>query len=171
MSGLYGMQHLKNQYCSNCKRKKLEDRVKGGKDGDDVVMATGRGLSENIPAANTNGQPLHDSFQSSRGEPLCPAASSNSSYVSCHQLLCESRLSTPARHIRSYPLWDFLQVFRSGLKGVPYRTYKNSCRWLLCLQFGQASHSGKAINRKGLRLKPQLMQRRHSQRVYPQRRA
>jgi hypothetical protein len=27
MSGLYGMQHLKNQYCSNCKRKKLEDRV------------------------------------------------------------------------------------------------------------------------------------------------
>jgi len=29
MSGPYGMQHLKNQYCSNCKRKKLEDRVKG----------------------------------------------------------------------------------------------------------------------------------------------
>jgi hypothetical protein len=28
MSGPYGMQHLKNQYCSNCKRKKLEDRVK-----------------------------------------------------------------------------------------------------------------------------------------------
>jgi hypothetical protein len=27
MSGPYGMQHLKNQYCSNCKRKKLEDRV------------------------------------------------------------------------------------------------------------------------------------------------
>lgn len=26
MSGPYGMQHLKNQYCSNCKRKKLEDR-------------------------------------------------------------------------------------------------------------------------------------------------
>jgi hypothetical protein len=23
------MQHLKNQYCSNCKRKKLEDRVIG----------------------------------------------------------------------------------------------------------------------------------------------
>src|SRR5437764_7805312 len=29
MSGPYGMQHLKNQYCSNCKRKKLEDRVQG----------------------------------------------------------------------------------------------------------------------------------------------
>ena len=28
MSSPYGMQHLKNQYCSNCKRKKLEDRVK-----------------------------------------------------------------------------------------------------------------------------------------------
>ena len=27
MSGPYGMQYLKNQYCSNCKRKKLEDRV------------------------------------------------------------------------------------------------------------------------------------------------
>src|SRR6266699_3587409 len=27
MSSPYGMQHLKNQYCSNCKRKKLEDRV------------------------------------------------------------------------------------------------------------------------------------------------
>jgi hypothetical protein len=27
MSGPYGMQHLKNQCCSNCKRKKLEDRV------------------------------------------------------------------------------------------------------------------------------------------------
>src|SRR4051812_13825194 len=26
MSGLHGMQHLKNQYCSNCKRKKPEDR-------------------------------------------------------------------------------------------------------------------------------------------------
>src|SRR5215813_1597363 len=32
-----------------------------------------------------------------------PAASSNSSYVPCHQLLCASRLSAPARHIRSYP--------------------------------------------------------------------
>src|SRR5215831_15822734 len=28
MSGPHEMQHLKNQYCSNCKRKKLEDRVK-----------------------------------------------------------------------------------------------------------------------------------------------
>src|SRR6516162_8068394 len=27
MSSPYGMQHLKNQYCSNCNRKKLEDRV------------------------------------------------------------------------------------------------------------------------------------------------
>src|SRR5262249_13127316 len=34
-----------------------------------------------------------------------PAASSNSSYVPCHQLLCASRLPTPARHIRSYPIW------------------------------------------------------------------
>src|SRR5215813_726935 len=34
-----------------------------------------------------------------------PAASSNSSYVPCHQLLCASRLSAPARHIRSYPFW------------------------------------------------------------------
>src|SRR5262245_23543376 len=31
-----------------------------------------------------------------------PAASANSSYVPCHQLLCASRLSTPARHIRSF---------------------------------------------------------------------
>jgi hypothetical protein len=29
MSSPYGMQHLKNQYCSNCNRKKLEDRVEG----------------------------------------------------------------------------------------------------------------------------------------------
>jgi len=29
MSGPYGMQHLKNQCCSNCKRKKLEDRDLG----------------------------------------------------------------------------------------------------------------------------------------------
>src|SRR5262249_28750981 len=41
-----------------------------------------------------------------QGASLCdPAASSNSSYVPCYQLLCESRLSTPARHIRSYPFW------------------------------------------------------------------
>src|SRR4029450_78870 len=39
-----------------------------------------------------------------QGASLCgPAASSNSSYVPCYPLLCESRLSTPARHIRSYP--------------------------------------------------------------------
>jgi hypothetical protein len=36
-------------------------------------MATRRGLAESIPAANTNDQPLHDSFQSSRGEPLWPS--------------------------------------------------------------------------------------------------
>jgi hypothetical protein len=53
-----------------------------------------------------------------QGASLCgPVASSNSSYVPCYQLLCESRLSTPARHIRSYPFWItpvFMGISHSG---------------------------------------------------------
>ena len=56
-----------------------------------------------------------------QGASLCdPAASSNSSYVPCYQLLCESRLSTPARHIRSYPFWvrALYQLWAIGVESV-----------------------------------------------------
>jgi hypothetical protein len=55
-----------------------------------------------------------------------PAASSNSSYVPCYPLLCESRLSTPARHIRSYPFWvnaSSVPQRYATLTSAPWLTY------------------------------------------------
>src|SRR5215510_13197708 len=51
-----------------------------------------------------------------------PAASSNSSYVPCHQLLCAGRLSTPARHIRSYPFW-----VKHWRRGGPFFSSSTHC--------------------------------------------
>ena len=47
--------------------------LKRGKDGDDVAIAMCRGLSESVLSASSTDQTLHDSFQSSRGEPLWPS--------------------------------------------------------------------------------------------------
>ena len=47
--------------------------LKREKDGDDVAIAMCRGLSESVLSANFTDPTLHDSFQSSRGEPLWPS--------------------------------------------------------------------------------------------------
>src|SRR5262245_25061925 len=76
-----------------------------GEDGDDGVIPTHRVLSDRVPWATAPASPSA-ALYNPQGASLCgPAASSNSSYVPCHQPLCESHLSTPARHIRSYPFW------------------------------------------------------------------
>ena len=81
------------------------DVLWAGKDGDDGVIPTRRVLSDRVPWATAPASPAA-ALYNPQGARLCgPAASSNSSYVPCHQPLCESPLSTPARHIRSYPMW------------------------------------------------------------------
>jgi hypothetical protein len=47
--------------------------LKRGKGRDDVAIAMCRGLSESVLSANFTDPTLHDSFQSSRGEPLWPS--------------------------------------------------------------------------------------------------
>ena len=56
MSGPYGMQYLKNQYCSNCKRKKLEDRVISLKDSSGLggTYETKRSSEEENPVHRQN---------------------------------------------------------------------------------------------------------------------
>ena len=81
------------------------DVLWAGEDGDDGVIPTRRVLSDRIPWATAPASPSA-ALYNPQGARLCgPAASSNSSYVPCYQPLCESHLSTPARHIRSYPFW------------------------------------------------------------------
>jgi hypothetical protein len=68
-----------------------------------VVIPTRRVLSDRVLWATAPARPSAALSNPQGASLLSPAASSNSSYVSCGQSLCGSCLSTPARHIRSYP--------------------------------------------------------------------